>query len=177
MKTYISLLRGINVSGQKKIIMEELRTLYESLGLNKVQSYIQSGNVLFQSDKKANALTKTIEQGIEKQYGYHVTVIIKTPDDLKKAIQQSPFQNIDETKLHVAFLARKPSKPDMSPIEAVAVDGEQVKLVDDRVYLYCPNGSGRSKLSNNLIEKKLDTPATMRNWRTTNKLISLADEL
>ena len=178
MNTYISLLRGINVGGHKRIKMEDLRKLYESLGFKKVQSYIQSGNVLFQtpeSDQKK--LITTIEQKIEKAYGYHVTIIIKTAEEIQAALKKVPFKNIDESKLLIAFLGEKPSKPDMTPIENVMIQDEQAELIGDVLYLYFPQGSARSKLSNNLIEKKLDVSSTTRNWRSTNKLLSMAQKM
>lgn len=178
MNTYISLLRGINVGGHKRIKMEDLRKLYESLGFKNVQSYIQSGNVLFQtSESNRQKLITAIEQKIEHVYGYHVTIIIKTAEEVQAALKKVPFKNIDESKLMIAFLSEKPSKPDMTPIEDVMIESEEAQLIGDVLYLYFPQGSARSKLSTNLIEKKLDVSSTIRNWRSTNKLLSMAQEM
>lgn len=176
MNTYISLLRGINVGGNKKIPMEGLRALYKSLGFNNVQSYIQSGNVIFQSTESSRPkLIRILEEKIEKNYGFHVEIIIKTMKELKDAVANNPWKDVDEKSLMIAFLKDRPEKPDMEAIESVTTGGERAALVKDLLYLCYPHGSGRSKLSNALIEKKLNVVATCRNWNTTNKLIALAE--
>ena len=108
METYISILRGINVSGQKKILMADLKALYENLQFENVKTYIQSGNVVFKSEKKlADADTaKRIEEAIQKKYGFHVPVIIRSHKELEKVIASNSFlseKNIDLKKLHVTF--------------------------------------------------------------------------
>ncbi len=104
MQTYISMLRGINVSGQKKIRMADLKSLYESLGLENVQTYVQSGNVVFDSPEKDTAkLTKSIEAQIEKVYGFSVPVLIRTADDFRRVIESHPFAREEAARVLVTF--------------------------------------------------------------------------
>lgn len=171
MQTYISLLRGINVSGQKKIKMEDLKKLYESLGFKEVITYIQSGNVIF-SDEESDRekLVKKIESGIQKKYGFEVTVFVYIPDNFKKVIENQPFPKDDIKPLMVTFLDQIPNKENLSKLEVIDVNYEQYQLKGKVMYLYFPNGYGRAKMSNNFLENKLKVRATTRNWRTVNKL-------
>src|SRR5690349_15767045 len=113
METFISILRGINVSGQKKIQMTDLKELYESLTFKDVTPFIQSGNVIFKSKKSPDEkLAKKIEDAIHKRYGFDVPVIIRTVEEMQHTISANPFlqqKNIDVEKLHVTFLAEIPN--------------------------------------------------------------------
>jgi uncharacterized protein (DUF1697 family) len=178
METFISILRGINVSGQKKIQMKELKALYESLKFKDVITYIQSGNVIFKSKKTADEkLAKKIEEAIDERYGFNVPVIIRTIEEMKHTISINPFlqqKNIDIEKLHVTFLAEKPQQINMETIKKVDYSPDKFIIADKEIYLYCPNGYGITKLSNNFFEQKLKVKATTRNWKTVNKLLELA---
>lgn len=179
MKTYISLLRGINVSGQKKIKMEELRALYESLGLERVATYIQSGNVIFESALKADELVSRIEQSIERQFGYPVTVILRSLSQWREIVDKNPFfeQSEDPSKLHVTLLAEMPEPQCFDKLSEVQ-SGEDRYVVDgQQLYLHCPNGYGRSKLANTVIERKLKVAATTRNWKSMMALQEMAEAL
>ena len=176
---YISILRGVNVSGQKKINMLELKSLYVSLGFNNVVTYIQSGNVIFDSsDKDIPGLKSKIEGAINKQYKFHVPVDIRTRLELKNIIKNNPFGPVDlatdGTKVLVTFLCSKPTKTDISNLHKYVVSPEKLAVKGTEVYLYCPNGYGKSKLSNNFLEKKLSVAATTRNWKSVYKLYELA---
>ena len=176
---YISILRGINVSGQKKINMADLKSLYESQGFDGVSTYIQSGNVIFDSKLKNKAyITKTIEAAIEEQYGFQVPVQIRTAQEMLKVIDRMPFNDVnlvnDSTKVLVTFLSSKPTKSNIENIQKYIIEPERLIINNTHVYLYCPNGYGKSKLTNNLIEKKLKTSATTRNWKSIKKLHELS---
>jgi len=180
MTTYISLLRGINVSGQKLLKMDALRKLYENLGFSNIKTYVQSGNVIFTS-KKADLteLAQTITQQIEKDFGFEVPVIVLTIDDLKHIIDNNPFlaQNDKDTSyFHVTFLSSKPQKKDFKAIEEKKLNGEEISFTDNAIYLYSPNAYGKTKLTNSFLEKKLEVSATTRNWKTTNALLKIAQE-
>ncbi|MCO5253815.1 MAG: DUF1697 domain-containing protein [Bacteroidetes bacterium] len=179
MTTYISILRGINVSGQKLIKMEALRKSYENLGFRCVTTYVQSGNDVFSGDKaKLDELAQTITRQIKKDFGFDVPVIVLTIDKLKQIIDNNPFLNDkDKTFLHVTFLSSKPQMIDLKTIEEKKLSGEAISFTDNAVYLYCPNGYGKSKLSNNFLETKLKVGATTRNWKTTNELLKIAQEI
>ncbi len=178
MNTYIALLRGINVSGQKKIKMADLRKLLNEAGLEKLQTYIQSGNLVFgHSGAEPEALARRIEQSILEHYGFEVPTLVKTRAGFGYLLQHNPFAGDgrrEEKGLYVTFLYDSPSpeqvetlkKPDLSPEEYV-IDG-------DYIFLYFPDGYGRAKMNNNFFESKLKVNATTRNWRTVNKLYEMA---
>ena len=178
MKTTISLLRGINVSGQKKIKMADLRAMYEALGLANVASYVQSGNVVFDCvETDRAALAATIEAAIETTFGFAVTVFIRDADDLRRIIDGNPFlarAGVDPKRLYVTFLYRSPAEDRLSVIAPPSGSQDEFAIVADEVYLHCPGGYGTSKLSNTFFEKKLAVPATTRNWNSVNALYSMA---
>lgn len=174
MSNYISMLRGVNVGGHK-LIMGELKELYESLNLTHVKTYIQSGNVLFESSETSTLnLSQKIEAEIEKVFGFHIRVFILTRDELKMVIESNPFTDDDPKKLHVTFLSDFPVEIPMQEIEKVKSKSEKFSIHQKEVYLYLPQGYGRTKLTNNFFESKLKVRATTRNWSTVNKLYELS---
>ena len=181
MKTYISILRGINVSGHKIIKMDALRNLYENMGFVNVITYVQSGNVIFKGeDIEINSLENKISQQIEKEFGFQVPVIVFSIEKLKHIIDNNPFaedKNKDKSFFHISFLSSKPEKYDTIRIEDKKQDEEDIAFSDYAVYLYCPNGYGRTKLTNNFLESKLKVGATTRNWKTTLELLKIAEQI
>jgi uncharacterized protein (DUF1697 family) len=179
MQTFISILRGINVSGQKKILMADLKVLYENLKFKDVRTYIQSGNVIFKSKEPLSDIEfeKKIEDQIFKKYDFHVPVIIRSEDEIRKIIAANPFlkeKNIDPKKLHVTFLSNIPDKENVESIEKMDFSPDKFMISGKEVYLYVPNGYGETKISNTFFEKKLKVKATTRNWNTVNKLSELS---
>ncbi len=174
------MLRGINVSGQKKIKMNELRTLYESLGFRLVKTYIQSGNVIFESpDSDTSELKSKIETNIKQTYGLSVTVIIRTAGEFQHVINNNPFcgtRQEDITKLHVTFLSETPSASSLKTIDKLKDKSNEWIIAGKEIYLFCPNGYGRTKLTNNFFAKNLNLSATTRNWNTVNKLYEIVKE-
>jgi uncharacterized protein (DUF1697 family) len=160
--------------------MDTLRKSYENLGFRNVTSYVQSGNVVFTEDKaKPSELAQTITLQIKKDFGFDVPVIVLTVDNLKQIIDSNPFSkdsDKDKTFLHVTVLSSKPPKIDFETIEEKKLSGEEISFADNVVYLYCPNGYGKSKLSNSFLETKLKVGATTRNWKTINELLKIAQE-
>lgn len=176
---YIALLRGINVSGQKSIKMTDLKSLFEKQGLTNIVTYIQSGNIIFESDETArDKLRSEIEIFIEKKYSFQVPVEIRTDKEFNKIIKSCPYApvnlEIDGTKVLVSFLSSKPDKLKVADFMKFVVEPEKVVLIGREVYLYCANGYGKSKLNNNFIENKLSLKATTRNWKTVLKLDELS---
>ncbi|RLL51168.1 DUF1697 domain-containing protein [Mariprofundus sp. EBB-1] len=176
---YISILRGINVSGQKKVLMADLKKLYHSLGFEDVTTYIQSGNVIFQSsgiDK--NDIKDTIEQAITAKYGFHVPVIIRTEQELIEVFDNCPYEEAkietNGTKIFVTFLQSEPSRENQETLQQYVKAPEKLTIHGSEVYLYCPNGYGKSKLSNTFLENKLAVSATTRNWKSIIKLCELS---
>jgi uncharacterized protein (DUF1697 family) len=198
---YISMLRGVNVSGHRKIAMDDLRQVYSSLGFYSVRTYIQSGNVLFNvtihnddkndpqgdhsyhSNSKQSAIAARIKGALKKKFGLSITVIIRSRSDLEKLIENNPFKYHDETKLYATFLhsgVELDNKRNFAVEEAVNAargKGEEFCISGREVYLYCPNGYGRTRLSNTFFERILKVPATTRNWKTVLALLSLAKDM
>jgi len=177
MITYISLLRGINVSGQKTVRMKDLVSLYESLGLGNVRTYVQSGNVIFSSPQKdTRELSGLIEKAVEETFGFKVAVLLRTPSELQLVISNNPFlkkPDIDKSKLAVTFLSDKPENSHISRIQGINDESDRFVIVNKEIYLYCPNGFARTKFSNQFFEKKLGVTATTRNWKTVNALLDI----
>lgn len=179
MTTYISILRGINVSGQKKILMADLKALYEKIGFNNVQTYIQSGNVVFDytGDKSILAIAEMIEHSIDKKYNFQVPVLVKQADDLISTIKNNPFTEevaVDPSRVAVTFLENQPTAENLKKLEGVEYPPDRFIIDGENIYIHCPKSYGNSKLSNNFFEKKLKVRATTRNWKTINKLVEMS---
>jgi uncharacterized protein (DUF1697 family) len=181
---YIALLRGINVGGHNRIKMAELKTMFETMGLGRVKTYIQSGNVLFESNEREELLRMSIEHEIKQVFGFPVTVILRTAAELVRIIENSPFsdEEVAEAKvssegesLHVALLLEAPSKEGIERLSIIRSESDKYQIEGRDIYLLFRQGVRNSKLAKNL--QKLDVPATMRNWKTLNKLTELAKEM
>jgi uncharacterized protein (DUF1697 family) len=181
MSIFISLLRGINVGGQKRLSMDTLRGIYEELGFTHVRSYVQSGNVIFASeDKTRSVLVSLIEAGIEQTCGYHVEVYIRQADEIRHILTGNPFltgRNEDPSRLHVTFYYQAPSETVLGKITVPVGIIDEFALAEMAVYLFCPNGYGKTKLSNSFFERKLGMPVTTRNWNTVNAMYKMAMEV
>jgi uncharacterized protein (DUF1697 family) len=174
-QTYVALLRGINLGSRNRVSMPELRTLFEELGAEEVSTYVQSGNVVFRSSDTATKLAKAIEGRIERDLGLEVTVLVRTKAQLKKLHAGNPFaRRGKELALHVTFLADTPSRSRVRELAQKEFAPDEFRVVGREVYLHCPNGYGRSKLSNAFFEKQLGVAATTRNWKTVSQLAELA---
>ncbi|TAE10472.1 MAG: DUF1697 domain-containing protein [Bacteroidetes bacterium] len=174
MTTYISLLRGINVSGQKKINMQDLKALYESTGLQDVLTYIQSGNVIFKSDKEdTDELTTLIAQAIQAKYGFDVAVFVRTVPAFEAIVANNPFVGEATEKLYFTLLAQTPLPEKIANIDTQKHLPDRFALVGQDLYL-CVESYGTTKFSNNFFENKWKVVATTRNYNTMLKLIELA---
>ena len=181
MYRYIALLRGINVSGKKKIKMAELRQQLSALKLEKLQTYIQSGNLVFSSpETDSKALASQIKQNIFDTYGFEVPTHVWREEEWEEIFSQSPFlpQKAEEiAKLHVTLLQELPSQDQKSALSQVHFPPDEFIIKGQAIYLYCPNGYGRTKLTNTFWERKLKVSATTRNWKTVTKLREMVEEL
>ncbi|MDH5559793.1 MAG: DUF1697 domain-containing protein [Deltaproteobacteria bacterium] len=176
----ISILRGINVAGQKKLSMTDLKALYKRLGFKNVTTYIQSGNVIFDStDESKTELKSRIEGAILAEFGFHVPVIIRSAGEMKGVIQNCPFGEVDMeengTKVLVTFLSSEPSPDKTAQLQSQVAPPDKLAVIGKEVYLYCPGGYGKSKLSNQFLESRLKLKATTRNWKTVHRLAELSD--
>jgi uncharacterized protein (DUF1697 family) len=181
MAVIVSMLRGVNVGGHNQIKMDALRRLYESLGLRDTQTYVQSGNVVFRTKEQSlAALSNKIENAIERSFGFRPVVVLRTPAELRDVVARNPFakrRGIEPGKLLVTFLSNHPAAQALEQVLKIKADPEELHIDGREVYIYFPNGQGRSKLSWVKIEKKLNTSGTGRNWNSVTKLLEIAEQL
>jgi uncharacterized protein (DUF1697 family) len=174
------MLRGINVSGQKMVKMEKLRETFEALGFSRVRTYVQSGNVVFETSKTSEqVLPKKIGERIQKDFGFSVPLILRTSGEMKGIVSNNPFlkqAGIDQARLHVTFLSELPGKTTLEKLDSLNASPDQYRVMRREIYLYCPTGYGRTKLSNNAIEELLGVHATTRNWKSVNTLAEMSSE-
>ncbi|WEK55108.1 MAG: DUF1697 domain-containing protein [Candidatus Cohnella colombiensis] len=184
MSIYVALLRGINVGGHNKIAMADLRRMFDSIGLNRVQTYIQSGNVLFESAYDEEKLCSLIEQGIRETFGYSISVILRSAKQLRAVAERLPFSEealvaataaSEFETLYIAFLGGIPSEESVAKVMSYRLAGEDVQVIGRELYFLSARSIRDSKLMNHI--QKLDVPATARNWKTLNKLIELTDAM
>ncbi|WP_075591168.1 DUF1697 domain-containing protein [Labilibacter marinus] len=179
MTTYIAILRGINVGGKRKILMADLRQMFLNIGLVNPSTYIQSGNIFFQSTDITSliALSTKIEEAIFNKYGFEVPVIVTTHQELKETIQSNTFfqQNIDINQLHLTFLKEEPSADCQEKAISYIDDALDDFIIKGKnVYLCCKGKYHQTKFGNTFFEKKLKVTATTRSWKTVLKLEELS---
>ena len=180
MPIYISMLRGINVGGHKRVQMDDLRKSFEALGLEQVQTYIQSGNVVFKTRKlSTSSLSQKIEKQILRDFGFSASVISRTADEIGKAISNNPFlraPEIDPQKLHVTFLSDAATPAALKKLADLTTAPDQCRCLDKQIYFYLPNGVSQSVLMKSPVDRILSVVTTTRNWRTVNQLSRMCEE-
>jgi uncharacterized protein (DUF1697 family) len=180
MNVMICLLRGVNLAGHHKVPMEVLRTLCESLKCQEVQTYVQSGNVVFRTpERDPVTLGRKIENVIQKKFGFRTDVVVRTPSELRDVIARNPFKKrsgIEPGKLLVTFLAADPGPEIRNAVLAIKANPEEVHLSGRELFIYYPDGQGRSKLWAK-IDRALRNAGTARNWNTVTKLLEIAEKL
>lgn len=156
--------------------MADLKLMCEKLGLKNVRTYIQSGNLIFNSDKPNSELENDLEKAITEKYGFDVPVIVRTEKELENVINSNPFSNkdVDINQLHLTFLKEKPTKENLEKILTFNYEPDKFKIEDKDAYLFCAGKYHKSKLTNNFFEKQLKVGATTRNWKTIMKLSELS---
>ncbi|WP_010522790.1 DUF1697 domain-containing protein [Aquimarina agarivorans] len=179
MKKSIALLRGINVGGKRKVLMQDLKLLFENIGYAEVSTYIQSGNVIFNATKSEPTVkvANKIEAAISKTYGFDVPVVVISAKALKNAVQENPFLTDDTVlteQLHLTFLKETPDLELLLKMSEAVSTEDKFKVLGNVVYLYCQGKYHKSKLSNQFFESKLKISATTRNWKTSQKLAELS---
>jgi len=177
---YVSMLRGINVGGHKRMKMEKLRQSFEALGFKRVQTFIQSGNVVFQTTKAPNvALSKKIAEQLATDFGFSVPVITRNAEEMRKAIENNPLleeRGIDFEKLHVMFLSHDPVPEALKRLGTLTVPPDRSCCFGKEIYLYLPNGAGESKLMKATLDPTLSIVTTTRNWKTVNSLHQMCQD-
>lgn len=175
--TVISLLRGVNVGGHKKVPMETLRKVYEALGMRNVTTYVQSGNVVFETDEEdAGVLSARLEGAIEAEFGFHSEVILRTEPEMRQVVLRNPFvtrPDMDPARLLVTFFKQDPGEGAREALRDLPRTDEELFVTELESYVYFPGGMGRSKLFNG-FDRRVRTVATSRNWNTVLRLLALA---
>src|SRR2546425_5961031 len=181
MPVYVAMLRGINVSGHKPIKMEDVRAQCGDLGFRNVETYVQSGNIVLQSSLESpTMISKRIAAKIIESFGFEVPVIVRTSKEMRNVISNNPFlkeNGIDSSKLHVTLLSEIVQKASLEKLAELSTSPDRFHPAPREIYVYCPSGYGRTKLSNVEVEKALSVTATTRNWRTTNKLLEMISKI
>jgi uncharacterized protein (DUF1697 family) len=177
----ISMIRGVNVGGHNKIKMEALRTLYASLKFEDPRTYVQSGNIIFRTkEKNSTALAKKIQDAIERTFDFRPEVILRTTDELRKAVAASPFtsrRDLEPGKILVTFLAGEPGPEAHATLRSLKAHPEELHLKGRELYIYFPDGAGKSKLPWSSVEKLLKTTGTARNWNSVTNILAIAEEM
>ena len=181
MPVVIALLRAVNVGGHAVIKMDALRALFLSLKFKDVQTYVQSGNVVFRTDEKDLAkLTKQIQTAITKKFGVTPGVMLRTTADMRDVVARNPFakrKNIEPAKLHVSFLGAKLEQGARDLLVALSLKGEELVPSSRELFIYFPNGAGKSKLPWGKVDRICQTQGTARNWNSVTKLLEMAEAL
>ena len=175
MKSYIVLLRGINVGGHKKVPMAELRDLLVKIGFQQVKTYIQSGNVILQSSENENAhIEKAVHQAILSHFGFDVPVIARISTELKQIFEACPFSEEKKENSYFVLLSAIPNAESVDEVMKITYENEEFHIIDDCIYFYSSVGYGNSKFNMKSFEKKLNVNATSRNFKTMVKLIAMS---
>ena len=177
MKTHLALLRGINVGGNKKIKMADLKDLLTANDFKNVQTYIQSGNILFEHSKPTTILRHEIMNLIQEKYGFEVKIIIKTTTEIEKITNEIPDVILQDLPLNLVFAMILDNIPEKENIEKLLnqnISPDIIAIKNDVIYIACPNGASNSKLTNNFIEKQLKVSGTTRNYKTMQKLVAMS---
>ncbi|MBQ7985146.1 MAG: DUF1697 domain-containing protein [Bacteroidales bacterium] len=177
MNSYISLLKGVNVGGNRKLNMKEVKSAYELFGLKDVKTVLQSGNILFKSDVNDTAvLENKIRIQLNKTFGIDTDILVLTKETLQQIIDKCPwkdFSNMNTSHVFILFLFQKPQNIDKALIESKRKSNEELHYTDNAVFMHCPDGMADSKLTTTLFEKALGAKNTARNWNTAGKILSL----
>jgi len=176
MPSYVALLRAINVGGRNMLPMKDLAAIFADLGCANVRTYIQSGNVVFEtSAKTAATIPQTVAEAIEERFGHRVPVVTRSASEITSALEGNPFlaRGVPRNQLHIAFLADAPTEARVAALDPARSAPDAFEVRGREIYLHFPNGGGRSKLTNEYFDRTLGTTSTIRNWRTVEQLASM----
>lgn len=178
MTKYIAILRGINVGGHRKILMAGLREMFHNMGFLNIQSYIQSGNVIFDFDRKEkkHKIAGKIEKQIHETFGFNVPVIVRTAKEIRQAVSENPFvkEGVPTEGLYLTFLREIPNLECLEKIKTIDYSPDRIEIIGNNVFGFSSGKYSDSKYTNNFFEQKLKTAATTRNWKTVLKLLEMA---
>jgi uncharacterized protein (DUF1697 family) len=179
MITYVSFLRGVNMTGHNSIKMTELAELYVKIGFSDPETYIQSGNVIFTDNSEIDPSSHSlkIEEAVLERFKYIVPVMVRTVKDLQDLFSANLFLNepdFNPAKMAVIFLHEVPTEVQIRKVEDIDYPPDKFMIVGREIFIYCPNGFGKTKLYTNFFEKKMGVTGTARNWKTITTLLTLA---
>ena len=181
MPVFISMLRGVNLGSHNRIKMDALRAVYESLKLEDPRTYVQSGNVIFRtSEKNTTKMATRIQDAIEKKFKFRPVVILRSTDELRDSIAATPFaksRNLEPGKILLTFLSATPPDEADAKLATFKSYPEEVHLKGRELYIYFPNGAGKSKLPWSSVEKLLKVTGTARNWNSVMAMLQIAEEM
>lgn len=173
---YVALLRGINVGGNNRLPMKDLAAMFADAGCTDVKTYIASGNVVFRAPERlARTLPKAIAERIRSEVGMQTPVVLRSAEELAQVAASNPFlaESEDTKPLHVLFLADEPKAASVAKLDPERSPPDEFQVIGREIYLRCPNGLARTKLSNAYFDSKLQTVSTGRNWNTVLKLLAM----
>lgn len=173
----IALLRGVNVGGKNKMEMRTLCGVFDAAGCTGSETYIQSGNVVFQSGLGDGELQQRLAAAIEAQFGFAVPVVVRSAEEMQAALGENPFAGVAEEHVAVMFLRDRPTAEALARLETERFLPERFAVVGGQVYLYMPNGQGRSKMTSAYFDSRLKTVGTTRNLRTARTLVTMARDV
>jgi uncharacterized protein (DUF1697 family) len=182
MAKYILILRGINVGANRKVPMADLKVLCAKLRLQNLQTYIQSGNVVFElpQPESVSELENRLQKAFTETFGFDIPVIVRTIQEIEESITNNPFlkeKDVDVDKLHLTFLKEEPSPELLEKTKALQFLPDRFEIIGRDVFVYCENGYGRTKITNDFFEKKLKVQSTTRNWKTVMKLHEMINSI
>ena len=179
MPAVIAMLRAVNLGSHNRIRMDALCALCTSLKLRGAQTYVQSGNVVFSTSERDLAkVSKRIADGIEREFGFRTEVIVRSTAEMGDVVARNPFakrRGIEPGKFLVVFFSGQPGPDARERIQSLTVGGEELRLDGRELYIYFPDGQGRSKVSTAAIERMLKIPGTGRNWNSVTRLLEMAE--
>ena len=170
MVAHIAFLRAINV-GSRRIKMETLKEIFESFGLDHVETFIASGNVIFESENDASSLEEVIETGLRDALGWEVATFLRTFDDIDDLLEQTPFEGSETANVYASFLTSAPDKAVIEKVEGFSTPTDSFSFYEDHLFWRCEGPSHKSKFSNAKLERALGSPATNRNVKTLHRLL------
>jgi len=174
MKTHIALLRGINVGGHKKFLKAEQVAMLKQLGFKKPKVYLHTGNWIFEASENKEEIIQNISEAIQTKFGWELPIIVLTPSEIERILQNCPFSEEKKTKSYFVILSEKPSDSLIEEASSIQYPNEEIIILDNCIYFYAAMGYGRTKFNMNTFEKKLNVQVTSRNYNTITKIIALA---
>jgi|SRR5215813_6405461 len=181
MGVFVCMLRAVNVGGRNMIKMEALRELCRALKFRGVQTYVQSGNVVFACEElDGAAIEKKVAAALEKKLGFRPEVMVRTVGEMREVVKRNPFakrKGIEPKKLLVTFLSVEPDAEGLKTARALKPDPEEMSILGREAFIYYPNGFGKTKFVWTKVERMLKVSGTARNWNSVVKLLEMAEAM